>query len=64
MQINGWTFSYFQKENNSREMVSAYDYFLYINGRFPAEENLINVSGGEIPNFTKTHQVISPPTLY
>ena len=41
-------------------MLTYLDCFYYINGRFPAYDNLVNVPKGEIPDFILTDRNITP----
>ena len=38
----------------------AFGHFYYINGRFPADNNLINVAKGIIPHFIQTNNEVLP----
>ena len=40
MQLYGWSFFNFS-QSSSREILKAFDYFHFINGRFLADDNLI-----------------------
>ena len=50
MQLNGWKFLNFKEYANSIELMKAYGYFFYINGRFPADDDRITVPKEKIPN--------------
>ena len=57
-QLNDWSFLIIS-QNNSTEMIKAFDYFYYINGRFPVEDNLFNVSKNKILEFVLSNKEIS-----
>ena len=43
MHRNGWPYIDFKNHFNSDEITKFFDFFFYINGRFPVHENLIIV---------------------
>ena len=54
-------------ESGSRKTMKAFDFFYYINGRFPTNNDLITALDGDIPDFIKIKlpgQKISPHRLY
>ena len=64
--VKGWSFLKFS-ESSSRHIMKAFDYFYYINGRFPADNNLISAPDGEIPypiSLRSSSQKILLPRLY
>lgn len=44
MQLKGWSFvvGLNFSESGSREIMKAFDYFCYINGRFPKDNDLVS----------------------
>ena len=59
MQLNDWKFLNFKEYANTIEIMKGYDYFFYINERFPAEGNTITVPKEKYPNFIESDQEIS-----
>ena len=65
MQLNGWTCLNFA-ESKDREVMKAYDYLHYINGRFLGDDNLnlINLPKPKIPDFIQACKEIFQISLY
>ena len=63
MQLNDWIYLNFA-ESKRREIMRAYDYLYYINGRFPADDNLITLPEPKIPDFIQADDAISPIFLH
>ena len=63
MQLNDWIYLDFA-ESKRREIMRTYDYFYYIKGRFPANDNLITLPKPKIPDIVQDDNAISPISLY
>ena len=57
-QLNDWSFLIIS-QNNSTEMIKAFEYSYYINGRFPVVDNLFSVSKYKILDFVFSNKEIS-----
>ena len=63
MQLNSCSFLKFSK-STSREILKDFDYFSYIDGRFPAHDNLVNEPKDRILDFISTNNETLPPQLF
>lgn len=60
LKLNNWSFLSFSW-SSSWEIIRAFHYFYFLNRRFPAENDLINVPKGiMLPDFIQTNNEISP----
>ena len=46
-------------ETNGRYFLKAFDYFYYITGHFPTDDNLVTVQKPKIPSFIQAEKEIS-----
>ena len=58
IQLNGWT-NLELVEANGRYLLKAIDYFYYVNGYFPADDNLVTAQKPTIPSFIQADKEIS-----
>ena len=63
IQLNGWT-NLELVEANGRYLLKAIDYFYYVNGYFPADDNLVTAQKPTIPSFIQADTEISPISSY
>ena len=63
MQLNGWT-NLELVEANCRYLLKAIDYFYYVNGYFPTNDNLVTAQKPTIPSFIQADKEISPISSY
>ena len=63
MQLNSCSFLKFSK-STSREILKDFDYFSYIDGRFPEDDNLVNEPKDQILDFISTNNETLPPQLF
>ena len=45
-------------------MLKAFDYFYYITGHFPTDDNLVTAQKPKIPSFIQADEEISPISSY
>ena len=51
-------------EANGRYFLKAFDYFYYITGHFPTDDNLVTVQKPKISSFIQADKEISPISSY